>query len=108
HSTFAYHIRHKAISTILIRPRYYRRLLHFRMFLQYRFNLSQLNPITAYFNLLVDPSQKLKVPIRSPPHRVPSPVQTRSTTSACRKRIRDEPLGGRLRSCQITSSYSGS
>src|SRR5262245_276493 len=75
------------------------------MLVQRRFDLSQLHPVSSDLHLLVQPPQKLQIPILQPPHAISCTVQ--SSSRLLPEPVRHEPLGGQPRLVQISSTYSG-
>src|SRR5947207_11279626 len=67
-------------------------------------DLSQLDPIPPHLHLIVEPTQKLKLPVRPPPHLVPRPIQPCSRHLA--KWIRNKSLRRQPRPIMIAARDS--
>src|SRR5207249_1190602 len=70
-----HNVGHQPLLSRLIFPHHYHRLPHSFMPQQRRLDLPQLNAEPSNLYLLIDPSQKLQLPISSPPSQVSGAVQ---------------------------------
>ncbi len=93
--------------------RYYSFLHGFHM-KQLRFNLAQLNPISADLHLMVDSAQIFNVAIRQPSHQVARPIHPSlvmlrlsfSSSLTAKERIMHEFLRGQLWTIQVATGHT--
>src|SRR5437867_3498184 len=81
-------------------------LAHERMVVQDGLDLSQLDPITANLDLVVDAPEKFEIAVGQVPNQVARTIDSR--IRLCKKGIANEPLRRELGAIQITASNTGS
>nr|WP_244510120.1 hypothetical protein [Rhizobium sp. AC27/96] len=81
-------------------------LTYLRIGRQLRFDLAELDPVSADLDLVVVAAEKLEIAIRPPAHEIPGPVDPGIWNLA--ERIGDEPLCRQLGPVQIAASDTGS
>jgi hypothetical protein len=68
---------------------------------EYGFNLTELDPIAAYLDLIVDSAQILDVPIATTSDKIPGPVQP--SLLAITEAMADKSLRGKITPIQVPS-----
>src|SRR5215475_6676176 len=101
---FSYDIPHQPIVSFPILIRHNHTLLHRLVLIQHRFDLSKLDPVSAYFHLLISSPDELYLPITQMPAHIPCPIQSPSSFPTLL--VRNEPLRRILRPPTIPSRHS--
>src|SRR5438270_4407979 len=102
----AYDIANQALATNLAFSCEHDRHLHFRLPVQRRLDLSQLDPVSANLYLSIHTSDKFQVAVCSPLHQISRAIQAFSRFMA--KQIRQESTRGRGWTVQIPACHAAS
>ncbi|PRY13331.1 hypothetical protein CLV70_1731, partial [Pseudosporangium ferrugineum] len=101
-----YHQRQKRLEQLITRTiltDHHRRLRHRRMRPQRRLHLTQLNPETTQLHLIVNTTNKLQLPVITPPHHITSAIHPRTLRP---ERIRNKTPSRQTRTIQITPRHT--
>ncbi|GAA2158911.1 hypothetical protein GCM10009727_70180 [Actinomadura napierensis] len=69
---------------------------------QCRLHLAGLDPEAAHLHLVIDTTQELQLPVRPPPHPIPTAIHPRTVTN---ETIRHEPIRRQVRTTAITTRH---
>src|SRR5262245_31692068 len=105
-SFFSHHISQQPLSSSLVLHRYHHALLHASVFIHHRLDLSQLDPVSSHFHLIVRSPDELDISIRQIPAHISRPIH--SLSSSYSVPARNELLSRQLRPSHISSPQSHS
>src|SRR5579871_850251 len=101
-----YDICNQSLASTLIHMGHERRITYPGQLLQCRFDISGVDPISMYLDLIVDASEKFKRPIEGPTAQVAGSVHSPPRLAA--KRVRHKMFGRQLRPIEVTPGKSDS